>query len=278
MADANGSILEPLEHRFGERLADPGIPIPAAHTVMAARGSCRAFRADTVSPELVRYLCALALTAPTKSDLQQRDIVVVRDPAKHTAIATLIPGQPWIADAPVLLVFCGNNRRQRQIHGWHGVPFVNDHLDVFFNATVDAAIALAAFVNAAEAAGLGCCPISEIRNHAAAVSALLELPDHVFPVAGLGLGYPDGPPMVSPRLPLSATVHEDRFREQDLQAAISSYDVRRSAVQPYRRQRHVELFGTAEAYGWSVDKARQYAKPDRADFGAFVRSKGFNLD
>ena len=30
----------------------------------------------------------------------------------------------------------------------------------------------------------------------------------------------------------------------------------------------------AEFYGWSEDKARQYARPQRADFGAFVRAAG----
>ena len=54
-----------------------------------------------------------------------------------------------------------------------GYTFANDHLDAFFNATVDAAIALEAFVATAEAAGLGCYPISVIRNHAEEVSGLL---------------------------------------------------------------------------------------------------------
>jgi len=53
------------------------------------------------------------------------------------------------------------------VHAWRGHTFANDHLDGFFNATVDAAIALEAFVAAAEAAGLSCYPISVIRNHAA---------------------------------------------------------------------------------------------------------------
>ena len=47
-----------------------------------------------------------------------------------------------------------------------------------------------AFVAAAEAVGLGCCPISVIRNHAEEVGGLLGLPDHLFPVAGLGVGEP----------------------------------------------------------------------------------------
>ena len=42
--------------------------------------------------------------------------------------------------------------------------------------------------------------------------------------------------------------------------------------------RLVEDFGRAEAYGWSEDKARQSAKPERADFGAYVRRRGFALD
>jgi nitroreductase/FMN reductase [NAD(P)H] len=40
----------------------------------------------------------------------------------------------------------------------------------------------------------------------------------------------------------------------------------------------VARFGAAPAYGWSEDKARQYARPERAGFGAFVRAKGFKLD
>ena len=39
-----------------------------------------------------------------------------------------------------------------------------------------------------------------------------------------------------------------------------------------------ERFGTADFYGWSEDKARQYASPQRAGFGAFVRKQGFVLE
>jgi FMN reductase [NAD(P)H] len=49
-------------------------------------------------------------------------------------------------------------------------------------------------------------------------------------------------------------------------------------LRPYRNQRDPARFGAASFYGWSEDKARQYAVPLRADFGAFVRAKGFCLD
>ena len=39
-----------------------------------------------------------------------------------------------------------------------------------------------------------------------------------------------------------------------------------------------DKYGTAEFYGWSEDKARQYGVPERANFGGFVRAKGFGLD
>jgi nitroreductase/FMN reductase [NAD(P)H] len=130
---------------------------------------------------------------------------------------------------------------------------------------------------AAEAAGLGCTPISAIRNHAQEISDLLDLPDHVFPVAGLGLGWPKWEPRVSPRLPLDATVHRNRFSEAGIKDTVDAYDRRRDGVQPMQSQRAVDRFGKADFYGWSEDKARQYAGPERADWGAFVTRKGFKL-
>jgi nitroreductase len=287
MDDAMKKMRETLAHRFGAPLReiareDGPQTCPETWRQLAGRGSSRYFQERTVAPELIETLCALALSSPTKSDLQQRDIVIVENADIRGRIDALLAtgplAQEWIPGAPALIVFCGNNRRQRQIHAWRGRPFANDHLDAFFNAAVDAGIALSAFVIAAEAAGLGCAPISAIRNHAEEVSALLGLPDHVFPVAGLGFGWPSRPHHVSLRLPLSATVHRDRFGEAGIEAAIDAYDRRRDAVAPIRKQRSPEVFGTTTFYGWSEDKVRQYARPERADWGAFVRKKGFRLE
>ncbi len=272
------ALAAALHDRFGEEVAvDPALPGLAALARQARHRSHRRFTSRPVEASLLRLLCAVALSAPTKSDLQQRDIILVDDAAQRRRVLDLIPDNEWAASAPALLVFCGNNRRQRQLHAWRGRPFANDHLDALFNAAVDAGIALAAFVVAAEAVGLGCCPISAIRNHAAAVADTLSLPDHVFPVAGLGIGWPADSGTMSLRLPLSVTVHHNRFAEDDVRARIEAYDGRRAAAQPYARQRYADEYGVSEEYGWSEDKARQYSKPERADFGAFLRRKGFRL-
>jgi nitroreductase/FMN reductase [NAD(P)H] len=278
MSDFDRQIAAALAERFGEEFR---IPAPAANATtagMAAHRSVRRFAGRAVDDELVRALCATALCAPTKSDLQQADIVIVADRAKRAKLDEWCGENPWVAAAPVFLVFCANNRRQRRVHDLRGHAFANDHLDAFFNAAVDAAICLSAFVTAAESAGLGTCPISAIRNRAADVSALLELPPRVFPVAGLCVGWPAEAGAISPRLPTALRVHRDRYDEGDLDAAIADYDVRRNRTRPYAKQRDTARFGVSPAYGWSEDKARQYAALERGDFGAYIHSIGFKLD
>ena len=274
MTDDTSRLFAALRERFGDAADGGETPGAAALLAMAAHRSQRRYTEKPVDPALLRTLCAVALASPSKSDMQQRDIVVVEKPAVRSAIADLVPSDPWVRAAPAFLVFCGNNRRQRQLHEWRQKPFANDHLDPFFNAAVDAGIALAWFVAAAEAAGLGTCPISQIRNHAQAISDLLGLPEFVFPVAGMCVGWPSEEGAIVPRLPLAATVHTDRFDDKDVRRLVETYDKRRR----YRTQRDPERFGTAAEYGWSEDKARQYAKSERADFGAYVRRRGFRLD
>jgi nitroreductase/FMN reductase [NAD(P)H] len=272
-------LLVALRARFGTApalsQAPQGVEVLAD---MANRRVMRRYQEKPVDPALIEVLCGVALSAPSKSDLQQADIIVVSDPAQRARLEALLPDNPWLKAAPVFLVFCGNNRRHRLIFEWRDRPFVNDHLDPFFNAAVDAGIVLATFCTAADRAGLGSCPISAIRNHAAEVSDILGLPRHVFPVAGLGVGWPAFEGVMSPRLGLDVTVHHDRYGETALRERVAAYDRRREQVQPYRTQRQVERFGQSDTYGWSEDKVRQYSVPERVDFGAFVRKIGFKLD
>ena len=272
-------LLAVLKARFGSAPAlseaPRGVDVLAD---MADRRVMRRYLDKPVDPALLETLCAVALSAPSKSDLQQADIVIVSDKGQREKLETLLPDNPWVKAAPVFLVFCGNNRRHRLLFEWRDRPFVNDYLDPFFNAAVDTGIVLATFVAAADRAGLGSCPISAIRNHATQVSDILGLPQHVFPVAALGVGWPSFEGVMSPRLGLDTTIHRDRYDERALKDKIAAYDQRREAVQPYKTQRYTDKFGQSTTYGWSEDKARQYSVPERADFGAFVRRKGFKLD
>lgn len=271
-------IARAAEERFGVQL---GIGAEQGGLDEIARSlehrSHRRYAKRAVEPEVLRVLFACAFAAPSKSDLQQADIIHVTDAARRKSIVDTIPEMPWIMDAPVFLVFCADNRRIRHIGEWSGKPFVNEHLDHFLNAAVDTGLVMMNFIRAAEAVGLGTCPISAVRNRPDVVSRVLELPEGVFPVAGLCVGYPAEAGRITPRLQLEVTVHENQYGESGIREKIAAYDRRRHALMPYRRQRRVEQFGEAPFYGWSEDKARQYALPERADFGAFIRKQGFSL-
>src|SRR5690606_16513981 len=137
----------------------------------------------------------------SKSDLQQRDIVLL-DLDTRQRIASRLPHMPWIADAPRCALFCVNGRRLLEVSSWRGKPFANDHFDLLFNAIGDAALCLGWFILAAEAAGLGGCPISEIRNFPDEICEWADLPEKVIPFAAYCFGWPDEPSPLSPRLPL----------------------------------------------------------------------------
>src|ERR1041384_6601332 len=271
------AIRDALSRRFGEALAvDDNLAGLDELARLAGRRVQRRTTDRAVDPALLRLLCACALSAPSKSDLQQADILIASK-KDQAVIADLIPDQPFIRTAPAFLVFLANGRRLAEISRMRGKPFPNDHLDQFFNAAVDAGIVLATFIRAADAVGLGTCPISVIRDHSAKVSEMLGLPQRVIPVAGMTVGWPSEAGHISPRLSLSSTVHDGQYDEGHLAERIETYDRRRAAIHSYK-PRDPKRWGEVAFYGWSEDKARQYGVPQRADFGAFVRRKGFNLD
>ena len=231
---------------------------------------------DRPVPEaLVRLILAAAFSASSKSDYQQASVVRVDDRARRDKLAALLPDMPQIALAPLFFVFLGDARRLERISKY---PVVNSTLEGFFNATVDAALAMQTCILAAETLGLGTCPISHLRYYMEAVSEILTLPDKVFPIAGLCLGYPAQQGFISMRLGPDANVYQDRYDDSGVTMAVEAYDRRRDARHSLRdRQKSPEIFGTAEFYGWSEDKARQAMSPEGAGFAAWLAAHGFDL-
>ncbi|MDC1288330.1 nitroreductase family protein, partial [Gammaproteobacteria bacterium] len=226
------SINRHVNSRFG-LTSDIGNSSEDNRTVnsILSRRSHRAFTDDAISDDLLNTLLAAAFSAPSKSDLQQACVIHVQDKAKQRRIAEATPSIRWVAQAPVFLVWCGDSRRIRRLAEWRGNTFANDHLDAFMNAAVDAGISMQTFIIAAESYGLGCCPVSEVRNHIQLLSDELELPPHVFPVAGLCVGWPQNQPEISVRLPMSTTVHIDRYDDANLFDDVADYDRRREQIE-----------------------------------------------
>ena len=106
------------------------------------------------------------------------------------------------------------------------------------------------FIIAAESVGLGCCPVSEVRNNIEPLSEELGLPDWVFPVAGLCLGWPVDDGTLSMRLPLRVTVHDNAYDDDGLFEQVAAYDRARErhTPTPPEKQRMADRFGIAEDY------------------------------
>ncbi|SHN75782.1 nitroreductase family protein [Bradyrhizobium erythrophlei] len=274
-------IAESLARRFGDRgpTADGAEDNELMRRVLQRR-TVRRYSEKMPSEALLDLLTACALSASAKSDFQQASILRLRDAQKRAAIGALFPAMPWIGNAPVFFVFLGDSRRLHRIGELRGKPVANGTLEGFFNASIDAALAMQTMILCAESNGLGVCPISVIRNEADKVAEILELPDLVFPVAGLCLGYPSAEGFVSLRLPRAITTHTDRYDDSALAASIDDYDRRRDAIHaiPKDQQRSNAEFGEAAFYGWSEDKARQAAKAEGATFPPYLRKHGFKFE
>jgi FMN reductase [NAD(P)H] len=265
-----------LRDRFGVDVELGGDPLDDEWMRMVLlRRTQRRYASHPVPDSLVQLLLAATLSASSKSDFQQVSVLWQKDRDRRDKLAALFPDMPWIGNAPVFLVFLGDSRRLERISEH---PVANGTLEGFFNATVDAALALQTCILAAESQGLGTCPISVLRNRIAEVTEILELPNKVFPVAGLCVGYPVQHGFISMRLPFETTVHVDRYDDSGLAEAIDTYDRRRDARHSIKdRQKSPEIFGTAEFYGWSEDKARQAMSPEGSGFAAWLREHGFDL-
>jgi nitroreductase len=274
------TVANDLAARFG---ADaPNLPTDVFTPQMAAmlaRGTVRRYTDQVPSDALLQSLTTAAMSASSKSDFQQASLLQVKNTGIRAEIGKLFPSMPWIAQAPVFYVFLGDARRLEGIGALRSKLVDNSRLEGFFNATVDAALAMQTYILAAESAGLGCCPISVIRNRVDEVAALLNLPDLVFPVAGLCVGYPDAPARLSPRLPLAVTTHIDRYDDAALQAGVDAYDRFRDSRFPIRadQQRGNEKYGVAPFYGWSEDKVRAAMENEGTAFPIYLRTHGFSF-
>jgi nitroreductase len=156
-----------------------------------ARVSIRAFTDEPITAEEERTILEAACQAPTAGNQQLYTIIVVRGEDKRKALVESCDHQPFIARAPLVLVFCADVRR------WHRAftaaqgcdprdPGVGDAL----LACVDASIAAQNAVVAAQALGIGSCYIGDIIENAETQREILALPDYVMPACMLVMGRP----------------------------------------------------------------------------------------
>ncbi len=187
------------------------------------RKSVRAFEDREVPADVKQQLFESALAAPTAGNMCLYTILDITDPLIKKTLSETCDHQPFIATAPVVLVFCCD------YHRWFSlfksrvetlrVPAEGDLL----LAMDDALIAAQNVVLAAESLGLSSCYIGDILENYEVHRELLHLPKYVLPACLLVLGYPSKNvenAKKPPRFHVEDIVHENTYAEKDMEIMV----------------------------------------------------------
>lgn len=187
------------------------------------RRSIRRYQDKDVDNTLLTRLIKEAERTQTMGNLQLYSVVVTRSEELKAKLAPAHFNQPMVTGAPVVLTFCADYRRttlwaeQRQ-----ATPGYDNPLS-FVNAMTDALLFCQTFCNLAEEEGLGCCFLGTTVYQPQSIIDTLQLPELVFPVATITLGWPDENPPLSDRLPVSTIIHEETFHDYSVADIDTAY-------------------------------------------------------
>lgn len=232
--------------------------------------SIRKFTDKPISQETINTLIQAGQAAPTSSFIQACSVIQVNDPVKRQELVECTGGQAYVAQAQVFLVFCADTQRLKLACEMNDAEMNSGFTEQFITATVDVALVAQNVAIAAQSIGLGICYIGGIRNQISQVSKLLELPNLVYPVFGLCLGYPNQNPEVKPRLPLDVVLKQDSYDDSKDHASIAEYD---NSVSEYYRTRT----GGKKNMTWSAQMSDMLVKEARPYMRDFLQEKGFLL-
>jgi nitroreductase len=264
------SRLELEGIKLADEIMNPTLEVLTNHE------SVRGFQ-DRLLPEgMLDAILTAARSAPTSSNLQAYSIIVIENEQRKERMSELSGNQAFIREAPVFLVFCADIYRLKYITKRQGYTFAAETLEMFLLASVDAALALQNALVAAESLGLATVPVGSVRNHPAEIAEELGLPDGVFALAGLSIGFErEGVRRgIKPRLPEQVTVHSERYSTDHLEEGLAAYDDVMIGRRTYDGRR-VSMAGEPERagieYGWSEHSARRCTRPETIAASASLR-------
>jgi nitroreductase len=238
--------------------------------LLKSHRSIRKFKPDVISQQIIDELIRAGQCAATSSFIQACTVIQVTDPALRDKLCDAAASQPYVKEAPVFLVFCADMQRHQLACDMHRAEMRSGYTEQFLTASLDCALFAQNVLIAAESLGLGGCYIGALRNKIAEVDNLLGLPDKVYPVFGMCLGYPDQDPEIKPRLPLGVVLKQQCYNDEGDRQRISVYD---EQVRHYYRSRT----GGAKDNSWSEQISDMLVKEARPHMRSYLQSKGFML-
>lgn len=154
------------------------------------RKSIRAYTDRPVSAEDKDILFEAAMQAPTGGSQQGFTIIDVTDQAIKDQLAELCDHQPFIATAPVVLVFIADSQKWHDAYKEAGITPDKPGLLGIVSGVSNTCIVAQNVVVAADALGMGSCYIGDILENCEKIRELFKLPQYCLPAAMLCIGYP----------------------------------------------------------------------------------------
>lgn len=188
------------------------------------RVSLRKYAGKEVSDEILDVILNSAMRAPTAGNVMMYSMIVVRDEEKKKKLAKTCDNQPFIANAPVVIIFVADAYRLNRYFKVSGVEeycakenkeVKTPDLAQLFLAAGDAFIAAQNAVVAAESLGLGTCYIGDIVENYETHREMFNLSNWAMPVAMLCLGYypEDYPRSTKSRFDKKYIVFDEEYKE-----------------------------------------------------------------
>ncbi|MEE9555315.1 MAG: NADPH-dependent oxidoreductase [candidate division Zixibacteria bacterium] len=255
--------------------------------LLKSHRSIRKYKPEPIPDDLLENILTSARQAPTSSNIQAYSIIVVKDKEKKSKLAHYCGDQPYVASCPVFLAVCPDLYRLDQMCRMRNYQINDNYIETFLLAVVDSTLVAQNILVASESSGLGVCMIGGIRNNPDDVCELLKLPDKVFPLMGICLGWPDQEPMIKPRLPGPAVIHREEYNHSGFDRLIDEYDSTIKATGLYDGpRRKVQSTDGREVsdndYSWSEHTSRRMALTDskalRAHLRQFLMKREFPLE
>ncbi len=183
------------------------------------RKSVRVFTDRQITAQEKSVILEAAVNAPTAGNQQLYTIIDVTDQSLKDQLAQSCDNQPFIATAPLVLVFCADCRKWYNAFLESGCEPRNPGVGDLMLAISDTNIAAQNAVVAAHSLGIGSCYIGDIMENAEQQKKILSLPRYVFPAAMLVFGYPTPQQLTRqkpPRSDMKHIVHENGYRDMDV--------------------------------------------------------------
>ena len=184
------------------------------------RKSVRQYETRPVTPEEKRLILESALQAPTAGNQNLYTILDITDESLKRDLSVYCDNQPFIATAPLALVFLADCRRWYDSYLLGGAKARPPEEGDLFLAVADAVIAAQNTVVAAESLGIGSCYIGDVLEREEDVRRVLALDEYVFPAAFLVYGFPTQGQKERKkpiRPPISSIVQENQYRRMSIE-------------------------------------------------------------